>query len=382
MATVQLSQRPFLVLAGAIILHVILISAQVNTRTGIPLLQVATFGAFAEIQRVTMVTITRVRGLWTGYVDLTSVQRENETLKRELQTQQVRMQEIRALAQQSESLRQLLELRQRAGVETIASEVIGAGAATDVRAYTIDKGSSDGVLKDMAVISPAGVVGRVILSSRRAAHVQLLIDRNAAAAALIERTRAQGIVLGQGGDALLMDYVPGTADVKQGDMVVTSGIDAVYPKGFVIGTVDIVERGPGTFHKITVRPAVDFSRLEEVLVVSTPPDVKAAEAAEAKIQAERPPLGQQSPTNQTPTTAGAGNQTPTTARAGNQTPRRPGNQTPRAPAARPAVPPAATNATPPPPPSTTIDMRPSPAAPRPANTTPPPGNQTPRGPLA
>src|SRR6185503_16940141 len=108
MATVQLSQRPFLVLAGAIVLHVILISAQVNTRTGIPLLQVATFGAFAEIQRVTMVTITRVRGLWSGYVDLTSVQRENEALKRELQNQQVRMQEVRALAQQSEGLRKLL----------------------------------------------------------------------------------------------------------------------------------------------------------------------------------------------------------------------------------------------------------------------------------
>src|SRR5918996_1455073 len=172
MATAQLSQRPFLVLAAAIVLHVVLISAQVNTRSGIPLLQVATFGAFAEIQRVTMVTVSRIRSLWTGYVDLTAVQRENEQLKRDLQTQQVRMQEVRALAQQTENLRKLLELRQRAGVATIASEVIGAGAATDVRAYTIDKGNSDGVLKDMAVISPAGVVGRVILASGRAAQVQ------------------------------------------------------------------------------------------------------------------------------------------------------------------------------------------------------------------
>jgi rod shape-determining protein MreC len=390
MATVQFSQRPFLVLAVAIVLHVGLISAQVTTRTGNTMLQVATFGLFAEIQRVTMVTVARVRGLWTGYVDLTAVQRENAELKQELQTQQVRMQEVRALAQQTESLRQLLELRQRAGVETIASEVIGAGAATDVRAYTIDKGSSDGVLKDMAVISPAGVVGRVILASGRAAQVQLLIDRNAAAAALIERTRAQGIVLGQGGDTLVMEYVPGTADVKQGDLVVTSGIDAVYPKGFVVGTVEVVERGPGTFHQIAVRPAVDFSRLEEVLVVSTPPDVKAAEAAEAKIQAARPRLGQQPPTNQTPATARPGNQTPATARAGNQTPRRPGNQTPR-PVPRPAATaePEPGNTTPP---STQIDMRPSPAAPPPAPTTttipvPPtttttPGNRTPRGPLA
>jgi rod shape-determining protein MreC len=336
MPTVQLSQRPFLVLTGAIVLHVILISAQVNTRTGIPLLQVATFGAFAEIQRATMTTITRVRNLWTGYVDLTSVQRENEELKRELQTLQVRMQETRALATQTESLRQLLELRQRAGVETVAAEVIGAGAATDVRSYTIDKGSSDGVRKDMAVISPAGVVGRVVLPSRRAAQVQLLIDRNAAVAALIERTRAQGIVLGESGATLVMEYVPGTADVKQGDLVVTSGIDGIYPKGFVVGTVDLVERGPGTFHQITVRPAVDFSRLEEVLVVTTPPSVKAAEAAEATIQVQRAAAAQQPPANQTPAAARAPtNQTPRAAQPRNPTPRRtaqpPANQTPAAP---------------------------------------------------
>ena len=79
-----------------------------------------------------------------------------------------------------------------------------------------------------------------------------------------------------------MDYVPGTADVKPGDLVVTSGIDGIYPKGFVIGTVDAVERGFGTYHEITVRPAVEFSRLEEVLVVLTPPPGR--ESTEVKEQ--------------------------------------------------------------------------------------------------
>ena len=83
----------------------------------------------------------------------------------------------------------------------------------------------------MAVISPAGVVGRVILPSRRASKVQLLIDRNAAAGALIERTRVQGVVVGHGDGMLRMEYVPGTADVKTGDLVVTSGIDGIYPEG-------------------------------------------------------------------------------------------------------------------------------------------------------
>jgi rod shape-determining protein MreC len=100
--------------------------------------------------------------------------------------------------------------------------------------------------------------------------VQLLIDRSAAAGALIERTRTQGVVVGFGDGTLRMQYVPGTSDVKPGDLVVTSGIDGIYPKGFVIGTIETVERGPGSYHEITVRPAVDSSRLEEVLVVKTP----------------------------------------------------------------------------------------------------------------
>ena len=101
--------------------------------------------------------------------------------------------------------------------------------------------------------------------------MQLLIDRNAAAGALIERTRVQGVVMGVGDGLLKMQYVPGTADVKTGDLVVTSGIDGIYPKGFVIGTIDHADRGSGAYHEITVRPAADFSRLEEVLIVKTPP---------------------------------------------------------------------------------------------------------------
>ena len=123
----------------------------------------------------------------------------------------------------------------------------------------------------MAVISPAGIVGRIIQPSSRAAKVQLLIDRNAAAGALVERTRAQGVVIGTGADELRMDYVSGSSEVKPGDTVVTSGIDGIYPKGFVIGQIQSVKRGAGQYSSIVIRPAVDFSALEAVLIVLTPP---------------------------------------------------------------------------------------------------------------
>lgn len=270
MALADIRQRPGVVLGAAILLHVALISAQVNTASGLPVLQVVTFGSFSEVQRGTMAIIDGVRGIWSGYVALQQVQEENVALKQELQTLQVRLQQERAEAQRTDNLRQLLELRERASLDTVAAEVIAGAASPDFQTVTIDKGSSESLDTDMAVISPAGVVGRLILPSRRASKVQLLIDRNAAAGALIERTRVQGVVVGIGDGLLRMQYVPGTSDVKTGDLVVTSGIDGIFPKGFVIGTIDHTERGAGAYHEIVVRPAVDFSRLEEVLVVRTP----------------------------------------------------------------------------------------------------------------
>ena len=260
-----------MLLGIAVVFHVVLISAQVNSTTGVPLLQAIPFGTFAEVQRASSALVDGIRNGWNGYFNLRSVRAENAGLRQALQSLEVRLQEEHAQAQRTDNLRQLLELRERSGLETVAAEIIAGAASPEFRTMTIDKGEWDGLAANMAVISPAGVVGRVILSSPRAAKVQLLIDRNAAAGALIERTRVQGIVTGAGDGALHMEYVSATADVRPGDLVVTSGIDGIYPKGFVIGTIDVVDRGRGPYHEIVVKPAVDATRLEEVLVVRSSP---------------------------------------------------------------------------------------------------------------
>lgn len=278
MALADIRQRPGVLLGAAVLLHVVLISAQVSTASGMPVLQVVTFGSFSEVQRGTSSVVDGIRGFWAGYIGLQGVHRENAALQQENEALRIRLQQERAEAQRTDNLRQLLELRERAHLDTTAAEVIAA-STTEFRSITIDKGTGDGLRPDMAVISPAGVVGRVILPSGRAAKVQLLIDGNAAAGALVERTRVQGVVQGVGDGSLRMEYVPGTSDVTPGDLVVTSGIDGIYPKGFVIGTIEQVERGAAGYHVITLRPAVDFSRLEEVLVVRTPAGARAAPEA-------------------------------------------------------------------------------------------------------
>jgi rod shape-determining protein MreC len=269
--------------------HLVLITAQVNGKSGVPILEAVTFSTFAEVQRATATVVGGVRGVWTGYIDLRGVRNENERLKRELAQAQVQVQEQRALAGRSRSLEAILELRNGVDLQTTAAQIIGSAASPDFRTVTIDKGTFEGLHNDMAVMAPAGIVGRVVVAGPRASRVQLLVDRNAAAGALIERSRAQGVAVGAADDRLRLEYVSETSDVAVGDVVVTSGIDGIYPKGFAIGTVDAVEKNGPAYRSISIRPAVNFSALEDVLVVTSVPSEPAAVGPERPEKAAAVP---------------------------------------------------------------------------------------------
>lgn len=272
MAILDIRQRAGYLFLAVLLGHVILISAQVNSRSGAPVLESVTFGFFAELQRATSSVVTPFRQIWSGYVGLRQVRAENEVLRRQLAESQIALQEQRALADRSQGLERLLELRDRTTLKTTGAEIIASGASNEFKTVTIDKGSRQGLRADMAVIAPPGIVGRIVVPSANAAKVQLLIDSQAAAGAIIERrdSRAQGIVFGTGENELRMDNVSEIADVAVGDVVLTSGIDGIFPKGLIIGRVEVVEKKGTAYSKIIVKPAVDFSRLEEVLVVLTP----------------------------------------------------------------------------------------------------------------
>jgi rod shape-determining protein MreC len=253
--------------------HLLLISLQVQSKSGVPVFQSVTFGAFARVQGATASTVNAIRHVWGNYIWLRGARAENETLKRQVADLEVQLQQQRALAARTQRLQQLLDLRTASNVPTRAAEVIAGNPNPGMLTITIGLGAEDGVQRDMAVIAPGGIVGRIIgAPAAHAARVQLLIDRNAAAGAFTERTHAGGMIVGADKDRpFVMDMVSNLADVQAGDVVVASGVDGIYPKGFVIGRVETSERGSGLYRNITVRPAVDFSSLEEVLVVLVPP---------------------------------------------------------------------------------------------------------------
>lgn len=276
----DIRQRTGYLFLAVALAQIILISAQVQSKKGGRVLEEVTFSVFSELQRGTAGGLGSIRNFWGNYAALRGVKSENDALRRELADLQVRLQQERALAQRSARLQQLLDLRSATPVPTVAAEVIGGDTSPGLHTITINKGALDGVRADYAVISPLGVVGRVLdQPAPRAARVQLIISRNAGAGVMIERSRAGGVITGGGEDPPLeMEYVSNLADVKAGDVVVTAGTDGIYPKGYPVGKVESVERGAGLYKKIRVRPVVDFSNVEEVLVLLGRPGADQAPA--------------------------------------------------------------------------------------------------------
>ena len=246
------------------------------------LFQTVTFGVFSEVQRAVSGMVAAAGRVWSDYVELQAVRSENESLRRELDAVRLQWQMDRAGAQRVRGLEALLGLRASAGLETVGARIIAGDATPYFRTVTIDRGRRDGIRPDAAVLSAAGVVGRIVGDpGHRASRVQLLIDPNAAAGSLIERSRVAGLVSGGAGERLLrMEYVSNLEDVEVGDTVVTSGSDGIYPKGFVIGDVTVVRRGPGLYRTVHVRPRIRFGDLDDVLVTlpESPPPVSLAAA--------------------------------------------------------------------------------------------------------
>jgi rod shape-determining protein MreC len=290
MAILEIRQRNGWLFVAVVVGHLVLISSQAKTDRGVSILESVVFGMFAEVQRAATSGVGTVQDTWQNYFALQQIRRENEALKEEVAKLRIGLQQEQNVASQARALQDLLHLRQDLPVRTTAARVIGGGASTEFQSITIDKGTQDGLAHNMAVIAPSGVVGRVVQPTLRAAKVQLLIDAAAAAGAIVERSRVQGVVTGSDG-GLKLEYLGPNADIKVGDTLVTSGVDGIfpspidpepingqYPKGFVIGQIESIQRGGGKFTNVTVRPAVDFTSLETVLVVLDRPSADATAA--------------------------------------------------------------------------------------------------------
>jgi rod shape-determining protein MreC len=252
--------------------HVMLISAQVQSTSGAPVAEAAAFTVFARVQGATASVAEAARSVWSRYIALQGVVAANDRLRGQVHALEGQVQQQQMILATAHDLEDALRLQRSLVAPTMAARVIAGDASPIPLTITIDRGSADGITADMAVIARLGVIGRVIgHPTAHASHVQLLVGRSAAAGVTLERIGAAGVVVGGSGEpALHIEFVSTTYDVHPGDRVVTSGLDGVFPRGFLVGWVERADRGGGEY-TITVRPAEDVQHLDVVLVVLVRP---------------------------------------------------------------------------------------------------------------
>ncbi len=257
------------VTSGALLLlSLLLLSVSVRTQRRIDPLTGALLEGLRPLQVTVAGTATLVRKTWQRYVMLVGVARENDRLRQRVQQLE---QEVVRLGEAQESvtrLNALLGMKEVLDGPAQAAQIIGRDPSPWFGTVTINKGEADGVTKHLAVVAPQGVVGQTIATTAHSARVLLITDHNSGVDAVVQRSRARGIVQGALDGSCVMKYLKREDDVADGDRVVTSGLDGIFPGGITVGVVTRVSRGNrGLLQVADISPAAPLDRVEEVLVV-------------------------------------------------------------------------------------------------------------------
>jgi len=239
-----------------------------GVRGELPWWQGAWLDVALPVQKVLRAPVDGVRNLWRGYVDLVAVRSENELLRRRIAELEDANLQFREALVASGNLQQIASMRDDYETPMLPSEIVGLDVSPWFRSVLLDRGRTHEVLPGNPVITDDGVVGLVTSTSSHAAKTMLLLDRQSAIDGIVQRSRARGIVRGTGTGELEFEFVVRGSDVEAGDLVITSGMGGIYPKGLRIGVVaEVADPGGRLVQKASLRPAVDFGRLEQVFVM-------------------------------------------------------------------------------------------------------------------
>jgi len=261
--------RAFFILLAVMGAQLLLLSAQITRNQKVRLIQVWAVAVLDPFERAFHGVVDGTTGAARNYRDLWNAQQENRELQTQLVTAHAEIQKLAEQAAEAQRLRKLLEFREQLPFATVASEVIATSPGEASRAIYIDKGADAGLTADLAVITPAGIVGKTLAVFPHTAQVLLITDPSSGAAAALEKSRVQGIVKGAAINACQLNYVMNESSVEVGERVLTSGLDRIYPKGLPVGQVTEIHEG-NIYKTIKVKPAAELDRLDSVLVVLKP----------------------------------------------------------------------------------------------------------------
>jgi rod shape-determining protein MreC len=222
----------------------------------------------APFQKFINETVNITEGLWLKYFGLINTHNENMRMRRDLDSLKMENILYREVLATNLRLQQLLQFKNTTDQPVIAAQVIGMDPTGWFQSVIIDKGKNAGIKLNMPVVNAEGVVGKLVAVSYNYSKVLLIIDQNSAVDCIIQRSRDNGIVKGLSSKVCTLDYVLKSSDVRVGDIVVTSGLGGIFPKGIPVGEViDVKDPAGELFKDVKIRPVVDFSKLEELLVI-------------------------------------------------------------------------------------------------------------------
>ena len=272
--------RPLALLAGVIVAQVLLLAYQIRRDHDVRLIRRWSAEASMPAARGGTWFFSRLGGIWSGYVSLHNAHNENAQLRAEVGQLQLRNSELETEASEAHRLETLLNFRDaHPEAQMLAAQVIGASADPASDTLFINRGEQDRVKRNMGVITPDGVVGKIVEVFPNMAQVMLMTDKDMGVGAMFAISRTHGVVKGTGEPLPWMDYIVNDEKVAVGDTVITSGEDRIFPKGLLIGIVASA-KAANPFQKIQIRPAARLDRLEDVIVLVTQQELTPAKAGQ------------------------------------------------------------------------------------------------------
>jgi rod shape-determining protein MreC len=265
-------ERVALVLIPLLILQIVLLSLQIEDPSGTLLIKTWALAAQAPIIAVSSSVTDGIQYVWHNYIWLVGARTENEQLRETVRQLSLLNSTYEQAMRENIRLRQLVELIEDMAFKTITARVVARTPSFLSNVVYIDQGWKDGVTIDAPVVSGAGIIGRTIIVSRHQAQVQLITNPGASMGAMLKNTRTPGILSGSGDLLLDLNYISNTEEAAVGDIVLSSGLDGIFPKGLVIGKVVDSRKSTGVFRSIKVEPSMDLIHIEEVAVLLSEPE--------------------------------------------------------------------------------------------------------------
>jgi rod shape-determining protein MreC len=292
MIAIPSRHKSLTLLAGVIVAQLLLLAVQIKRGGQVRLIRVWSVEMISPLQRVASWAIYGVENGWGGYIGLRRAHQQNEELTTELGRLKVRNAELESRALEADRLAALLNFRtSHADVPMLAARVIGGSPDSASQLVYLNRGSRDGLRRDMGVITPDGVVGKILAVYPDTSQVLLLGDKESGVGALLADTRTQGPVKGTGEPQLSLDYISNDEKVAPGEAVLTSGQDRIFPKDLPVGTVvSATTDRKSPFMNIRVKPAAHLDRLEEVMVLMSRQELDLSKVADAGPNLSAPPM--------------------------------------------------------------------------------------------